>query len=221
MSSTPKQTIYAHLAEIAQALGHANRLELLEHLAQGRRSVETLSGLTGLSFANTSRHLQLLRRARLVDTERQGKHVLYRLAGDTEVVSVISALGRLGERNVAEVDQVIRDYFNQRDSLEPVSRNELLKRIEDGTVSVLDVRPGEEFALGHVPGALSIPMEELERRLAELPKDKDIIAYCRGPYCVMSFEAVATLRRKGYRVRRLEEGFAEWKAAGLAVSTQA
>lgn len=221
MSSTPKQTIYAHLAEIAQALGHANRLELLEHLAQGRRSVETLSGLTGLSFANTSRHLQLLRRARLVDTERQGKHVLYRLAGDAEVVSVISALGRLGERNVAEVDQVIRDYFNQRDSLEPVSRNELLKRIEDGTVSVLDVRPGEEFALGHVPGALSIPMEELERRLAELPKDKDIIAYCRGPYCVMSFEAVATLRRKGYRVRRLEEGFAEWKAAGLAVSTQA
>lgn len=221
MSSTPKQTIYAHLAEIAQALGHANRLELLEHLAQGRRSVETLSGLTGLSFANTSRHLQLLRRARLVDTERQGKHVLYRLAGDTEVVSVISALGRLGERNVAEVDQVIRDYFNQRDSLEPVSRNELLKRIEDGTVSVLDVRPGEEFALGHVPGAFSIPIQELERRLAELPKDKDIIAYCRGPYCVMSFEAVATLRRKGYRVRRLEEGFAEWKAAGLAVSTQA
>lgn len=221
MSSTPKQTIYAHLAEIAQALGHANRLELLEHLAQGRRSVETLSGLTGLSFANTSRHLQLLRRARLVDTERQGKHVLYRLAGDTEVVSVISALGRLGERNVAEVDQVIRDYFNQRDSLEPVSRNELLKRIEDGTVSVLDVRPGEEFALGHVPGAFSIPIQELERRLAEVPKDKDIIAYCRGPYCVMSFEAVATLRRKGYRVRRLEEGFAEWKAAGLAVSTQA
>ncbi|MBA3931157.1 MAG: ArsR family transcriptional regulator, partial [Xanthomonas sp.] len=157
----------------------------------------------------------------LVDTERQGKHVLYRLAGDTEVVSVISALGRLGERNVAEVDQVIRDYFNQRDSLEPVSRNELLKRIEDGTVSVLDVRPGEEFALGHVPGAFSIPIQELERRLAELPKDKDIIAYCRGPYCVMSFEAVATLRRKGYRVRRLEEGFAEWKAAGLAVSTQA
>lgn len=221
MSSTPKQTIYVYLAEIAQALGHANRLELLEHLAQGRRSVEALSGLTGLSFANTSRHLQLLRRARLVDTERQGKHVLYRLAGDTEVVSVISALGKLGERNVAEVDQVIRDYFNQRDNLEPVSRNELLKRIEDGTVSVLDVRPGEEFALGHVPGALSIPIQELERRLAELPKNKDIIAYCRGPYCVMSFEAVATLRRKGYRVRRLEEGFAEWKAAGLAVSTQA
>ncbi|ESW80432.1 metalloregulator ArsR/SmtB family transcription factor [Mesorhizobium sp. C280B] len=213
----PKQAIYESLAEVAQALGHAHRLELLEHLAQGVRSVEELSARTRLSFANTSRHLQILRRARLVETARRGKHVLYNLAGDAEVVTLIKALGRVGERNVAEVDRVMADYFRARDALEPVSRKDLVSRLHDGAVTVLDVRPEDEFAVGHLPGALNIPLAELERRLGELPADREVIAYCRGPYCVLSFEAVAALRERGYLVRRLEDGYPEWKAAGLPV----
>ena len=222
MSSTgPKQAIYENLAEVAQALGHLHRLELLEHLAQGVRSVEELSDRAHLTFANTSRHLQILRRARLVETERRGKHVLYRLAGDTEVVSLIKALGRVGERNVAEIGRVVTDYFHARDALEPVSRDDLVARLRDDLVTVLDVRPEDEFVIGHLPGALNIPLAELERRLGELPKSREVIAYCRGPYCVLSFEAVAALRARGYRVRRLEDGYPEWKAAGLPVESVA
>ena len=217
----PKQLIYASLAEVAQALGHAHRLELLEHLAQGERSVEELSARAHLNFANTSRHLQILRRARLVETERRGKHVLYRLAGDVEVVALIKALGRVGERNVAEIDRVMADYFRARDALEPVSRDDLVSRLHDGLVTVLDVRPEDEFAVGHLPGALNIPLSELERRLGELPTDREVIAYCRGPYCVLSFEAVSALRERGYLVRRLEDGYPEWKAAGLPVEAVA
>jgi len=220
-STGPKQAILARLAEVAQALGHAHRLELLEHVAQGMRSVEELSARANLSFANTSRHLQILRRARLVDTERRGKHVLYRLAGGNEVVDLMRALGRVGERNVAEVSRVMTDYFHARDALEAVSRKELISRLRDGLVTVLDVRPEDEFALGHLPGALSIPLSELKHRLGELPADREVIAYCRGPYCVLSFEAVATLRARGYRVRRLEDGYPEWKAAGLPVEAVA
>jgi rhodanese-related sulfurtransferase len=220
-STGPKQAIFARLAEVAQALGHAHRLELLEHVAQGMRSVEELSARANLSFANTSRHLQILRRARLVDTERRGKHVLYRLAGGNEVVDLMRALGRVGERNVAEVSRVMTDYFHARDALEAVSRKELISRLRDGLVTVLDVRPEDEFALGHLPGALSIPLSELKHRLGELPADREVIAYCRGPYCVLSFEAVATLRARGYRVRRLEDGYPEWKAAGLPVEAVA
>ncbi len=216
MSSTgPKQAIFAGLAEVAQALGHAHRLELLEHVAQGMRSVEELSTRANLSFANTSRHLQILRRARLVEAERRGKRVLYRLAGDAEVVELLRALGRLGERNVAEVSRIMTDYFHARDALEPVSREDMVSRLRDGLVTVLDVRPEDEFWLGHLPGALNIPFGKLERRLSELPADREIIAYCRGPYCVLSFEAVAMLRARGYLVRRLEDGYPEWKAAGL------
>jgi rhodanese-related sulfurtransferase len=220
-STRPKQAIYTRLAEVAQALGHAHRLELLEHLAQGERSVEALSARASLSFANTSRHLQILRRARLVETERRGKHVLYSLAGDAEVVALMQALGRVGERNMAEVVRVMDDYFRARDALEPVSREDLVSRLQDGMVTVLDVRPEDEFALGHLPGALNIPLAELDRRLAELPADREIIAYCRGPYCVLSFEAVAALRARGYLVHRLEDGYPEWKAAGLPVEAVA
>jgi rhodanese-related sulfurtransferase/predicted transcriptional regulator len=214
-SPGPKQAIFASLAEVAQALGHAHRLELLEHIAQGARSVEELSGRANLSFANTSRHLQILRRARLVDTERCGKRVLYRLAADTEVVELMRALGRVGERNVAEVSRIMNDYFHARDALEAVSRKELVVRLRDGLVTVLDVRPADEFALGHLPGAVNIPLGKLKDRAGELPEDREVIAYCRGPYCVLSFEAAATLRARGYRVRRLEDGYPEWKAAGL------
>jgi ArsR family transcriptional regulator len=204
---------------VAQALGHANRLELLEHLAQRERSVEDLTGLTGMSFANTSRHLQILRRARLVETQRRGKNVVYSLASGAEVVSLMKSLGRVGERNVAEVNRVLTDYFHARDSMEAVTREDLVDRIADGLVMVLDVRPKDEFSEGHLPGARNIPLAELTRRLNELPKKVEIVAYCRGPYCVFAYEAVAALRAKGFRASRLEDGFPEWKAAGLPVET--
>lgn len=213
----PKQAIFASLAEIAQALAHAHRLELLEHLGQGERSVEDLATLSGLSFANTSRHLQVLRRASLVATRRDSKRVLYRLAGETEVVALLTALSAVGARNMAEVERVMAAYFRARDAMEPLSRTELADRLRDDLVTVLDLRPEAEFRLGHLPRALSIPLPELERRLGELPPEREVVAYCRGPYCVLSFEAVATLRARGYRVRRLEDGFPEWKAAGLPV----
>lgn len=216
-SIEPKRAIYQRLAEVAQALGHVHRLELLEHLAQGERSVEDLSARADLTFANTSRHLQILRRARLVETQRRGKHVLYRLAGDAEVVALLGALGRVGERNVAEIDCVKADYFRARDAMEPISRADLFARLRDGLVTLLDVRPEDEYAAGHLPGALNIPLGELESRLGELPTNREVIAYCRGSYCVLSYEAVAALREQGYLVRRLEDGYPEWKAAGLPV----
>jgi rhodanese-related sulfurtransferase len=218
MSSVgPKQRVFASLAEIAQALGHAHRLELLEHLGQGERSVEDLAARANLTLANTSRHLQLLRRAALVEGRRDGKRIYYRLAGDDLIIGLLLALSRVGERNSAEIARVMASYFRARDELEPVSRDELLDRLRWGTATVLDVRPEDEFAHGHLPDALNIPLSELERRLAELPADQEIVAYCRGPWCVLSFEAVALLRQRGYRVRRLEDGFPEWKVAGLPV----
>jgi ArsR family transcriptional regulator len=213
----PKQAIFASLAEIAQALGHAHRLELLEHLGQGERNVEELATRAGLSFANASRHLQILRRASLVATRRDGKRVLYRLAGEGVVVELMQALGRVGERNMAEVERVMTTYFRARDEMEAISRTQLLARLKDDLVIVLDVRSESEFRLGHLPNALNIPLLELEHRLAELPQNREVVAYCRGPYCVLSFEAVADLRARGYAVRRLEDGYPEWKAAGLPV----
>jgi rhodanese-related sulfurtransferase/predicted transcriptional regulator len=218
MSSVgPKHQVFASLAQIAQALGHAHRLELLEHLGQGERSVEDLAERASLTLANASRHLQLLRRAALVETRRDGKRVYYRLAGDDVVVGLFNALSRVGERNSAEIARVTASYFRARDEFEPVSRNELLDRLRSGTATVLDVRPEDEFANGHLPDALNIPLPQLERRLAELPADQEIVAYCRGPWCVLSFEAVALLRDRGYRARRLEDGFPEWKTAGLPI----
>jgi ArsR family transcriptional regulator len=216
-SPGPKQQVFASLAEIAQALGHAHRLELLEHLGQGERSVEDLAGRAGLTLANTSRHLQLLRRAGLVQGRREGKRIYYRLAEEDAVVELLGALGRVGERSSAEIARVMASYFRARDELEPVSRAELLDRLRCGMVTVLDVRPEDEFAQGHLPGALNVPLAQLERRLAELPSDREVVAYCRGPWCVLAFEAVALLRHRGYRVRRLQDGLPEWKVAGLPV----
>jgi rhodanese-related sulfurtransferase/DNA-binding HxlR family transcriptional regulator len=215
-SKSPKRELFGHFAAIAKALGHEHRLELLEHLGQGERSVETLADRTGISIANTSQHLQYLRRAGLLDSRREGKHVLYRLADDA-VVTLISALQRLAERNLAEVEKVVAAYFHARDNLEPVSRQELLQRMRKRLITVLDVRPEDEFALGHLPGALNIPVSELEQRLGELRKSHEIVAYCRGAYCVLSYQAVEALRRRGFKVRRLEEGYPEWRAAGLPV----
>jgi rhodanese-related sulfurtransferase len=214
-SRGPKQRVFADLAEIARAIGHAHRLELLEHLAQGERSVEALAERAGLSLANASRHLQLLRRAALVEGRRDGKRVYYRLVGEQVVIDLLRALSRVGERNSAEIARITANYFRARDQMEPVSRQELVDRLRSGVATVLDVRPEDEFAQGHLPGALNIPLVQLERRLAELSAEREIVAYCRGPWCVLSFEAVALLRGRGYRVRRLEDGFPEWKTAGL------
>ena len=216
-SLRPKQHVFASLAAIAQALGHAHRLEMLEHLAQGERSVEGLADRAGITLANCSRHLQLLRRAGLVEGRREGKRVFYRLAGEDAVIVLLNALSRVGERNSAEIARVMASYFRARDELEPISRTELLDRLRAGAAAVLDVRPEDEFQQGHLPGALNIPLAQVERRLAELPPDREIVAYCRGPWCVLSFEAVAALRQRGFQARRLEDGFPEWKVAGLPI----
>ena len=217
-SQGPKQALFAQFAAIAKTLGHAHRLELLEQLAQGERSVEVLADRTRLSIANASQHLQHMRRVGLVATRRQGKFVYYALADDG-ILDVLTALRRIAERNVAEVERIVRSYFNKRDELEPVSRKQLLKRIRARAVTVLDVRPPDEFALGHLPGAVNIPLRALKARLAELSTAQEIVAYCRGEYCVLSFEAVALLRARGFKVRRLEDGLPEWRAAGLPVIT--
>ena len=214
----PKQALFAQFAAIAKTLGHGHRLELLEQLAQGERSVEVLADRTGLSIANASQHLQQLKRAGLVATRRQGKFVYYSLADDG-ILDVLTALRRVAERNVAEVERVVCSYFKKRDELEPVSRKELLKRIRAEAVTVLDVRPPDEFVLGHLPSAVNIPLRALKKRLAELDPAQEIVAYCRGEYCVLSFEAVALLRARGFKVRRLEDGLPEWRAAGMPVMT--
>ncbi|TLY76302.1 MAG: metalloregulator ArsR/SmtB family transcription factor [Gammaproteobacteria bacterium] len=213
-SENPKRTLFARFAETAKALGHGRRLEILELLAQGERSVEALAERVGLSIANASQHLRLMHRTGLLASRRDGKRILYRL-NDPSVLELTAALHRVAERNVAEVREVIRGYFHERDALEPVSRKELSQRLRDGLVTVLDVRPEDEYAAGHVPKAINIPLRELTRRLRQIPKNREVVAYCRGPYCVLAFEAVAILRGRGFKVRRLEDGYPEWKAAGL------
>lgn len=215
-----KETLLAGFAAVAKAAGHPHRFAILEHLAQGERTVEGLADRAGLSIANASQHLQSMRRAGLLTARRDGKFTLYRLADDS-VLDLMHAVGRVAERNCAEVGGVVSGYFNERDAMEPVSRTELRKRLKDGLVTVLDVRSAEEFALGHIPGAINIPVAELKRRLVELPKKQEIVAYCRGAYCVMAFDAVGTLRESGFKSRRLEDGMPEWRAAGLPVSAGA
>jgi ArsR family transcriptional regulator len=212
----PKAVIFGQFALIAKALAHPLRLELLEQLAQGERTVETLADRTGTSIANASQHLRQMRAAGLLASRRETKFVYYRLASDV-VIEILSGLRRIGEGQLAEVDRVVNGYFNRRDSLEAVTRAELVNRAKNDLVTVLDVRPADEFALGHVPGAVNIPFPDLEARLAELDPKQEIVAYCRGPYCVLSFEAVAALRARGFNIRRLEDGLPEWRAAGLPV----
>lgn len=215
---SPKRALYAQFATVAKAMAHEHRLELLELVAQGEGSVESLAHRSGLAIANVSQHLQHLRRAGLVVARRDGKFVMYGLADDASVLAAVSALRQLAERNLAEVNRIVQSYFVQRDALEPVSRIELKQRLKKGLVTVLDVRPVEEFQQGHVPGARNVPIDQLKRWLARLDRNTEIVAYCRGPYCVMSFEAVALLRARGFEARRLEDGFPEWRAAGLPVA---
>ncbi len=216
IATNPKRDVYASLARIGAALSSAARLELLELIAQGERGVEELATLSGGSVANTSQHLQKLRQAGLVVGRKEAQFVKYRLAGD-EVVRLLAALAVAGQTYLADVDRLLRLYFSSRDQLEAVPAPELLERAAKGLVTVLDVRPREEFAAGHVRGAVNIPIQQLEKRLTELPRRKEVIAYCRGPYCLMSFEAVAKLRKHGLKARRLRDGFPEWRAAGLPI----
>ncbi len=211
-----KEQVYELVARIAKAADSPRRLEILEVLAQGPRNVESVAEQTALSVANASRHLQVLRQAGLVEGHKQGLFVEYRLA-EAEVFELLRVLRGMAERRLGDVDRLVRRYLGARDELEPVSRAELLERVRSGSVVVLDVRPREEYRAGHISGAVSIPVDELPRRLRELPSRKEVVAYCRGPYCVMAFDAVKTLRRRGRRARRLVEGFPEWRAAGLPV----
>ncbi|HEX9121915.1 MAG TPA: metalloregulator ArsR/SmtB family transcription factor [Actinomycetota bacterium] len=218
--SEVKETLFEQFARLGKAVASPRRIELVDLLCQGERSVETLAREARMGVTNTSAHLQVLRRARLVETRREGVKVFYRLADDA-VCAFYFALRDLGRSRLAEVDQVVRDYFDARDQLEPISRDDLLGRLSAGDSAVLDVRPQEEYEAGHIPGALSIPLPELEQRLGELPRDLEIVAYCRGPYCVLAPEALDILRHRGIRARRLEDGFPEWRIARLPVEVGA
>lgn len=213
---SPKKELFAHLAVVAKALGNANRLEILEFLAQGERSVDVLAELSGLTVANTSQHLQELRRAGLVEKRSEGKRSYYSLSG-MQVIELLSLLRIVAEDNLAEIQQLIQQYLESKDDLEPIARDDLMCRALSGEVTVLDVRPEMEFECGHLPRAVNIPFSKLEDELKKLPRDKEVIAYCRGPYCLLSFDAVVQLRQRGYKARRLEDGFPEWKLHGLPV----
>jgi rhodanese-related sulfurtransferase len=211
-----KEGLYDQFARIGKAVAHPKRIELLDLLCQGERSVDVLAQAAALSVTNASAHLKVLREARLVETRREGTRVYYRL-GSESVCELFFSVRDLAAERYAEVEMMVRDYFEARDQLEPVTRHELLTRADDGSVLVLDVRPSEEYAAGHIPGALSIPLAELETRLADLPPGAEIVAYCRGPYCVLAPQALGLLRRHGFDARRLQDGLPEWRRAGLPV----
>ncbi len=208
----------AGLAGVAKTLGHPQRLEILEHLAQGERSVEAVAACVALSTANASQHLRLMRGAGLLTSWRDGKHILYGLS-DPAVLNALAALSRVAERHSAEVREVIGSYLHVRDALEPVTRKELTRRLKGDLITVLDVRPADKYAAGHLPKAVNIPLRELARRLREIPRGGEIVAYCRGPYRVLAFEAVALLRTRGFKARRLKDGYPEWRAAGLPATS--
>jgi rhodanese-related sulfurtransferase/biotin operon repressor len=217
MSSDPaKERLYQAIGRVAAALGSAGRLQILEFVAQGERSVDALAAMTGLSVANTSKHLQGLRQAGLVHARKEGLRVYYSLAGD-DVILLLASLRGVAEHRAADVEKLLKTWLAHRDELDPVPAREVLQRLKGGLVTVLDVRPAEEFAAGHLPGAINVPVEKLEALLSKLPRRKEVIAYCRGPYCLMSFDAVEKLRKRGFKAKRLQDGYPEWRAAGLPV----
>ncbi|MER8519984.1 metalloregulator ArsR/SmtB family transcription factor [Mesorhizobium sp. M0644] len=208
--------IFDEIADLARTLGHAHRLVLLRHIADGELAVEQLTQLSGIALANTSQHLQHLKRAGLVQTRRDGKRVLYRLA-DGPIENVLAALRNLANHRRQQIREFINDSISQPDRLENISREELVRRMRNDEVVLLDVRPQNEFVAGHLPGAINIPADELEQRLAALPREKVVVAYCRGVQCVLSADALAILRARGWASRRFEGGFPDWVAAGLGV----
>lgn len=211
-----KDRLYEQLARIGKAVGSGRRLELLEILAQGERTVEKLARETGLSVANASHHLHVLRQAQLVDSRKAGLYVFYRLT-DPNIYDLSRLIRDIAERHLGEVTRIVETFLTARDQLEPVGREDLFERARAGAVLVLDVRPSDEYRAGHIPGAVSVPVEELENRIFELPTGKEVVAYCRGPYCVLAFRAVEILRARGHFARRLTDGFPEWRAAGLPI----
>lgn len=213
-----KRELFEQFARIGKALASGARIELLDLLCQTERTVEQLADETGLSVANVSQHLQVMRRARLVEVRREGLYAFYRLA-DENVFRVWQAMRALGEARLLEVQDVVRTYLKDREQMEAVTAEELARRLADGDVLVLDVRPPEEYRAGHIPGAVSIPVGELKLRLKELPRRKEIVAYCRGPYCVQSDTAVALLSANGFKVRRMAVGLPDWRASGWPVET--
>ncbi|WP_041070481.1 ArsR/SmtB family transcription factor [Thiolapillus brandeum] len=213
-----KKALFAQFARVARAMSNGHRLELLEFLAQSERSVDELARLSGLSVANTSQHLQQLRQAGLVSSRKAGQKVFYRISAD-DVLMLFNALREVAERHIADVGQLIQTYLEVKDCLEPLPARELLSRVREGLVTVVDVRPPEEYAASHIPGAISIPLAELEQRLDELDPDKEIVAYCRGPHCVLAFDAVAMLRDRGRKASRFEGGLPEWRLQGHEVET--
>ena len=214
--SSFKGELFEQFARVGKALSNANRLEILEFLAQGEKSVEGLASACKLSVANTSQHLQQLRYAGLVASRKEAQKVFYTLS-DNQVVTLLGNIREIAERNLAEVDQLVAQFLKTKDDLEPVAAHDLLKLVKAGEVTVIDVRPPDEYESGHVKGAINIPIKELEERIKELDLDKEVIAYCRGPYCMMAFEAVSKLRGGSFRARRLENGFPEWKNSGMPV----
>ena len=212
-----KDRLYGQLARLGKALSSPHRLEMLELLAQGERTVDSLAAEIGLSMANTSQHLQALRHAALVESRKDGLFVYYRLA-DPDVFDLSKVIRSVAERRLAELDRLVHEHFGNRADAEPVPMDELLKRARSKQVVILDTRPASEYIAGHIPGALSIPVDDLQRRLKQLTKGKDYVAYCRGPYCVYADRAVEILRAHGRRARRLGEGFPEWRSAGFPIS---
>ena len=212
-----KDALYEQFARVGKVVAHPKRIELLELLSQGERSVDSLASATGMGVTNTSAQLQVLRQARLVESRKDGTRVLYRAASD-DVPRFLVALRELARARLAEVNDVVRDYFDARDELEPVSRGGLLERVLRNEVALIDVRPAEEYAQGHIPGAVSVPLAELDRHMRKLRKKTEVVAYCRGPYCVLAPEAVERLRARGFTARRLEDGMPEWRLAGLPVA---
>ncbi|MGH7626716.1 MAG: ArsR/SmtB family transcription factor [Gemmatimonadaceae bacterium] len=215
-----KVPLYAQFARIGHAVASPVRIELLDLLAQGEKTVEALAAQSSTGIKNASAHLRVLRQARLVETRRAGTYVYYRLA-DADVSRFVRELQRLGRQRLTEVEQIARQYLQDRDELQPVALAELRKLVRQGNVTVIDVRPRDEYAAGHIPGAVSIPLAELRKRLRDIPKHHDVIAYCRGPYCVLALEAVALLRKRGIRARRSEDGWPAWRLAGHPAATGA
>jgi rhodanese-related sulfurtransferase/DNA-binding MarR family transcriptional regulator len=218
MGRDPKALLYDQFSRIGKALASPARLEILDLLSQGEKTVEQLAGQTRLGVKNASAHLRALREARLVETRKEPPYVLYRLA-DEAVLRVVRELQALAHQRLAEVERITRLYFESPAEMEPVGMGELVRRLEAGEVTVLDVRPEDEYRSAHIPGAVSMPIEELERRLGEIPRDRPVIAYCRGPYCVFALDAVETLRRHGFAAQRMESGVSEWRLAGLPIAT--
>jgi len=209
-----KQNLFSQFARIGKAMSNGHRLELLEFLAQGERSVDELARVSGLSVANTSQHLQQLRQAGLVLARKEGQKVYYRVSGE-DVLQLFAQLRSVAERHLAEVQQLVNDYLKTRDDLEAIPASELLDRIHNDLVTIIDVRPAEEYRQGHLPGAINIPLPELEKQLQQLDPAQQVVAYCRGPHCVLAFDAVQTLRDRGFNARRLDGGLPEWRLLGL------